>query len=96
MRPEPSGGSRLLLCLGTTEQREVPVLPVDFPEVWSAEKAFGRDGCTDPYYWFEGRRTSTDFQVIGEVFMPTAMRDKENQLGIWDGEAVSDDLRNEV
>ena len=66
-RPEYPAGSRALLCFGVCQRREVPVIPVD-EAVWAQ----------DDFGWHRAsRKTCTDFEVIGEIFMPNEQRDGE-------------------
>lgn len=67
-RPEHSGGSRLLLCIGTMSKELVPVFDITLP-TW-------KPGLCN----YEYIRTSTDFEVIGEVFVPKEMVRRENDL----------------
>jgi hypothetical protein len=67
-RPEPIGGNRCLLCLGETKTKGVPVMGA-WCRMWDDGEY--REACRYP----EMRRTSCDFEVIGEIFMPSHLRD---------------------
>jgi hypothetical protein len=74
-RPESMGGSRVLICLGPTVQRDVPCF-----DIWA-----GNWRRADLGLDVSERRTSTDFEVIGEIFTPSDWLRIEDNSSIFHG-----------
>lgn len=73
-RPEASAGNRVLICLGEFEDREVPCYAISDLYKHGITKAEKGYGCPSSYYW---RQCSTEFTVIGEIFVPQSMIQEE-------------------
>lgn len=71
-RPECNYGNRVLLCYGETKEKILTIYPTHI-NFWGVTPA-------SDYSYQVYRRTSVDFEVIGEIFMPKDQIDVENPI----------------